>query len=246
MDSGDEFMGPTLWTSDPDIYGLSNPEAVEYMSNLWNMNVDLGSHLDMLHESPQCMGIAWEEDNVYWVVNGRDGSIDRNDFQQDHGPGFDDHNDGIISRYAEGELSRVPDVPSHLEYDPNSGFLYIADTGNNAIKVLDTTSGTRGAEWTGAEPLVEYFEMEDADIWTLVDGEEVNMVEPSGLALVENTLIVTDHGTGNILAFDLDGEIVDWVSTGSGSGALMGITARSLDDIWFVDAKSNMVIRFEG
>jgi len=245
LQEGDEFMGPTLWSSDPAIYGETNPAAVDYLSNLFGMYVDLGSHLDMLHETPLCTGIAWEEDNIYWVVNGKEGAINRIDFQDDHGPGFDDHDDGIIGRYVAGELSRVPDVPSHLEFDQNSAFLYIADTGNNAIKVLDTSSGTRGNSLPGTEPMVDHYEVDDASIWTLIDGAVQGMEQPSGLALVENTLLVTDHGTGIISAFNLDGELIDWVDTGAGSGALMGIVARSLDDIWFVDAKVNMVIRFE-
>ena len=62
---GDDFMGPTLWPSDLDIYGESNPEAVEYLSRLFGTHVDLGSHLDMLHQTPLCVGIAWQGENVY-------------------------------------------------------------------------------------------------------------------------------------------------------------------------------------
>jgi hypothetical protein len=240
-----EFMGPSLWTSDPEIFGESNPEAAAYLSNLWGMVADLGSHIDMLHETPLCMGMAWETDNVYWVFNGYHGAINRVDFQDDHGPGWDDHDDGIISRYVSGEVSRVPDVPSHLEMDPTTAFLYIADTGNNAIKVLDTTSGTRGGNLFSQEPRVDHFTMDDAAVWTLIDGSEHGMVQPSGLAIVEDTLLVTDHGTGVIHAFDLEGNPIDWVDTGLGEGALMGIIARSLDDIWVIDAKDDRVLRLQ-
>ena len=241
----DDFMGPSLWSSDPEIFGESNPEAVEYLTDLFGMYVDLGSHLDMLHESPLCMGIAWERENVYWVFNGMSGSIDRNDFQVDHGPGFDNHNDGIIGRYAKGEFSRVEDVPSHMEIDPSTGYLYIADTGNNAIKVMDTTSGERGIGLPGQEPAVDFYLMNDALVWTLIDGDDHGIVEPSGLALVEDTLIVTDHGTGKIFAFDLEGELVDWVDTGLGEGALMGVVGDSLDDLWLVDAKNDKILRMQ-
>ena len=61
------FMGPTLWPSDLDIFGKSNPEAVEYLSDLYGFYVDLGSHYDMLHDSPLATGITWSRDNVYWV-----------------------------------------------------------------------------------------------------------------------------------------------------------------------------------
>ena len=81
------------------------------------MPVDLGSHYDMLHESPLCMGIAWEKDNVYWVFDGHNQSIARYDFQEDHGMGFDDHSDGIIGKYVTGEIQREPDIPSHLHLE---------------------------------------------------------------------------------------------------------------------------------
>ena len=56
---------------------------------------------------------------------------------------------------------------------------------------------------------------------------------------------MTDHDTGIIHAFDMDGNLIDWLDTGVGSGALMGIVARSLDDIWFVDAKANRIHRLQ-
>jgi hypothetical protein len=240
-----EFMGPSLWSSDPDVFGESNPEAVEYWTSAYGQYTDLGSHIDMLHESPLCMGIAWETDNVYWVFNGLENAIDRVDFQEDHGVGWDDHNDGIVSQYVEGDVSRVPDVPSHLEMDATTAFLYIADTGNNAIKVLDTTTGTRGGNLYSEEPRVDHHTMDDAMMWTLIEGSEHDMVQPSGLAIVEDTLLITDHGTGVIHAFDLEGNPIDWLDTGLGEGALMGIIARSLDDIWVVDAKDDRVLRLQ-
>lgn len=240
-----EFMGPSLWSSDPDVFGESNPEAVEYWTSAYGQYTDLGSHIDMLHESPLCMGIAWETDNVYWVFNGLENAIDRVDFQEDHGVGWDDHNDGIVSQYVEGDVSRVPDVPSHLEMDATTAFLYIADTGNNAIKVLDTTTGTRGGNLYSEETRVDHHTMDDAMMWTLIEGSEHDMVQPSGLAIVEDTLLITDHGTGVIHAFDLEGNPIDWLDTGLGEGALMGIIARSLDDIWVVDAKDDRVLRLQ-
>jgi len=247
-DDGNDFMGPSLWSSDPDIYGISNQEAIEYVAQLYGISeamADLGSHLDMLHQAPLCMGIAWETENAYWVFNGLAGSIDRNDFNEDHGVGYDDHDDGLIRIYVEGEVSRVEDVPSHLVYDPASAFLYIADTGNNAIKVLDTTSGTEGLRRYGYENYESYYQWDDALMWTLIDGESFGIEQPSGLDLVEDTLLITDHATGIIHAFDLEGNQIDYLDTGLGEGALMGITARSLDDVWFVDAASDRVLRLQ-
>lgn len=57
-----------------------------------------GSHLDMLHESPYCQGIASETLNRFWVVDGNLGDIVMYDFKADHGPGNNDHADGVVHR----------------------------------------------------------------------------------------------------------------------------------------------------
>ena len=88
-----DFTGPTLWPSNLDVFAESNPAAVEYLTQLFGFPTDLGSHLDMQHETPLCTGIAWERDNVYWTFDGLNETIDRVDFQEDHGPGYDDHSD---------------------------------------------------------------------------------------------------------------------------------------------------------
>ena len=240
-DQGDpnDYMGPSLWSSDPAIFGGSNPDAIDYLGH------DLGSHIDMQHETPLCMGMAWENENVYWVFDGSTGAIDRIDFGDDHGMGWDDHSDGIIAQYAKGELRREADVPSHLEFDPATGFLYIADTGNGAIKVLDTTSGTRGSNLPKMDAGTQHYNMDDVLIWTFAEGADHGIEAPSGIALVDGHVLVTDHNTGIISAFDMDGVLVDWLDTGLGAGALMGIIANSLDDIWIVDAKADRVIRLQ-
>ena len=239
------FMGPTLWSSDLEIFATSNPEAVEYLSDLYDMSVDLGSHLDMLHESPLCMGIEWEKDNVYWVFDGQNQSIARYDFKEHHGVGYDDHSDGVIVKYVVGEVSRVPDVPSHMKLHRSSGMLYVADTGNNAIKRLDVTSGVADNNLPKQEPGTTHFAMVDADFVTIVDGIDYDMVRPSGLTIVGDTMIVGDNATGILYAFDLEGGLIDTFQTQVSENGLMGIYASSLQDIWFVDAVENLVWRLQ-
>jgi hypothetical protein len=236
------FMGPTLWSSDREIFGFSNPEAVEELSEEFGFYVDLGSHLDMLHESPNCMGIAWEEANVYWVFDGWHGSINRYDFQEDHGVGYDDHSDGIIGRWVEGEVDRVAGIVSHLVLDHETGLLYIADTGNNRIAVLDTKTGQRGDSLPTMEFGTDHHEWVNASLTTLVEGEPLGMVSPAGIELVEGVLLVTDAGTGRLHAFDLDGYEIDWAETGRTEG-LSGIFARSLTDVWLLDGKKDELLR---
>jgi hypothetical protein len=220
----DDFMGPTLWSSDLDIFGL--PNAGE------------GSHLDMLHQSPLCMGIAHDVQNVYWTFDGLHGNIVRYDFQVDHGPGNSDHSDGIITRYSDVSVTRVMNIPGHMELDHATGMLYVADTGANRIMRLDTTSGTNTGtipgDWDGAV----YTAVEGADFQVLV--EDVD--QPSGLALDDGRLFVSEFGTGDIIAFDLDGTEIGRLSTPSN---VMGITIGPAGDLWYVDPVANEVVRVE-
>ena len=251
-DQGDPnwFMGPSLWSSDRDIFGTSNPDAVEYLTNLYDWYTDLGSHLDMLHESPLCMGIAHDRDNVYWVFDGYNESIYRYDFQEDHGVGWDDHDDGIMARYAEGEVGYTPDVPSHLILDQASRLLYIADTANNRIAILDTESGSQGSNLYAMEPDTTHYKMDDAELWTFIDGEDFGLQAPSGIDLVDNVLFVTDNTTSEIVAFDITAEDdedleIDRLDTELEAGSLMGIFAASIDDLWLVDAVADRVYRIQ-
>ena len=234
---GDNFMGPALWSSDLDYYAKSNPEAVAFLSDQFGMPVDLGSHLDMLHESPLCMGIDWDKRNVYWVFDGWDGAIVRYDFAEDHGHGFDDHSDGIISRYVSGQVARVKGVMSHVALDRDTGLLYIADTGNSRIAVLDTKAGERGDNLRATEPGTDHHEMVGVDLTTLVE----DLKEPSGIELIDGHLVVTEHGTGLIHIFSLDGATISVIDTGLGDGHLAGITGATIDDLWFVDQKDDTV-----
>jgi hypothetical protein len=236
------FMGPTLWSSDMDVFAKSNPAAVEFVSDLFGFYADLGSHLDMLHESPLCVGIEWSNDNVYWVFDGFNNSITRYDFAEDHGPGYDDHSDGIISRYVEDQVAYVADVPSHLVLEPETGFLYVADTGNNRIAILDTASGTKGNRLASQEPGVDHHVMDGGEIWTFIEGSDAGLGQPSGLDMHDGVLYVGDHSNGNLFAFDVEtGDLIDWV--GTGLTGLMGVKVVSEDEIWVVDADSNGVYR---
>ena len=240
---GNNFMGPTLWNSHPQIFGQSNPEAISHLSGLFGYYTDLGSHIDMLHESPLCMGIAHDYDNVYWVFDGYNQSIYRYDFQEDHGPGWDDHDDGIMIRFVEDQIAYEPGVPSHMVLDPNSRLLFIADTGNNRIAVLDTESGVAGNHLDRTEPATTHVEVLGATLVTFIDGYDFGLQAPSGLDLVDGILFVTDNETSEILAFDMNGREIDRLDTRLAPGSLMGIAVRSLDDIWLTSATQNRLYR---
>jgi hypothetical protein len=222
-----DFMGPVLWSSDLSVFAMMNPNG-------------LGSHLDMLHNTPLCMGIAHEVDNRYWVFNGLAGSIDRYDFVKDDGIGNDDHGDGLTWRYVEGQVKREPGVPSHLAWDMPTETLYIADTGNGRIAKLAGRSGTGGSVVPGLETPIKM--MNDSTIATLTT---TDLQKPSGLELYEDLLFVSDNATSKILAFDLDGELVNYIETGLPAGSLGGITFGPDGILYFVDTPGSRVLRIE-
>jgi len=222
-----DFTGPTLWSSDLTVFAKMNPNG-------------LGSHLDMLHNTPLCMGIAHEDANKYWAFNGLAGSIERYDFAADDGIGNDNHGDGLTWQYAKGMVARVANVPSHLAWDAASSTLYIADTGNARIAKLDALSGTAGARVPTHETPIQV--MDGAMLETVVDGD---VQKPSGLELHDGLLYVTDNAASRILAFDLDGVLVNYLDTGIAGGALGGMNFGPDGKIYFVDMLGNRVLRID-
>lgn len=236
---GNGFMGPALWTSDWEVFGFSNPEAVEAIGD------KLGSHLDMMHESPFCMGLGWETKNVYWTVDGQDKTISRYDFAEHHNPGYDDHSDGMVTRYMDAEYTRVADVPSHIVFDPAEQAVYYNDTGSGRVLRFDPSAATMGADRSSRS--------KDSGMFHFMEGGELSVVasadtaaglqNPSGLTLVGDLLYVTDNATSTVFAIKTDGTVVDWLDTGLEAGSLMGVRVDAEGSVWFVDAKASELVR---
>jgi hypothetical protein len=223
-------MGPALWPGDLDIFAQVNQD-----------NQLLGSHLDMLHESPNCMGIAHDRRNAYWVFDGYHGNLVYYDFQEPHGYGEDDHSDGIVRRYEEVELERVPNVPGHLVLDDDSGILYVANTGAGEVLAVDTETGDVSSPAPGAmEPLQEYSLMEGIEFSVLAEGFD----RPSGLALDGELLFVSENGSGDIVAIDLaDGAEAGRITVPEGNG-IMGLEVGPDGSLYYAH-KSGVVARVD-
>lgn len=239
-----DFMGPALWSSDLTVFAQSDPFG-------------LGAHLDMLHGSPNCMGIAHESENTYWVFGGKKQTgtgtvkqepmpaIVKYDFNQDHGIGRDDHADGEIYQYAENQVLDVPGVPSHLAYEASTRLLYIADTGNSRIVTLDTMTGTVMGTLTAQEPLRAYDRMGGATMKDVVPANGL-LGKPSGLELFGDLVYVSDNATGIISAFNkTSGERVNYLITGLPAGALAGMAFGPDGKLYFVDMLANRVLRID-
>jgi len=228
---GNGFIGPALFSADLDVF------ATDTLGGL-------GSHLDMLHSTELCRGIAHVEANVYWVFNADQGSLDKYDFKEDHGPGNDDHADGEIYRYAQGLVRGVDDIPSHIIHSAEDRQLYIADTGNQRIARLDTESGEMGPEFGGDEPVVERRHVVDAAVADVVPPGLLQA--PSGIELHDGLLFVTDHATSRFHAFDLNGQLVRTLDTGLLPGSLAGFTFGPDDGkVYFTDLSSGIIYRID-
>lgn len=230
--TANDFMGPSLMTLDLSIFAVRTPKG-------------LGSHIDMLHESPFCRGIAHVEANVYWVFNAMDGALDWYNFNKDHGPGNDDHSDGEVWRYAKGEVKGADGIPSHVFYDPSDKFLYVADTGNQRVARLDTTSGTkhdqvlpRTAELLKSEGMV--------DGATLTDVVPAGTLSaPSGIEVKGDLVYVTDAATSTFYVFDKTGKPIRSLATGLPESSLAGFTFGADGKIYFTDRVASKVYRID-
>jgi hypothetical protein len=230
-DDNTPYAGPVLWSSDPAVFGVA-PTAGQN-----------GTHLDMLHETPYCMGIAHEKDNAFWAFNGNAGSLDRVDFHAPHQIGGEDHSDGEVHRYITGQLLRVPEVPSHLAYDGKRGLVYVADTGHHRVLSVDPSTAEPGEGITVYEELAASGSMDGATVSELVPPGTLET--PSGMALDRDTLYVTDNATGLIYVLDVSGKTQRILDTELPGGALAGVTVGPDQQLYVTNLIDGSVWRVE-
>lgn len=215
------YMGPVLWTTDLNIFGVENP-------------IGLGSHLDMSHESPNCVGIGWEADNIYWVFDGKHKALVRHDFQRDHGVGMDEHFDGIIHELTEPEMTMVDEAPGHVVIDREAGILYAADTGGGRVLWVKLGTGEKGDQLRANDPGVERNEWDGAEWGVVIEGLD----NPGALARYGDRLIIGEWGSGRLIEVDLEGEILRELDTDFGEEALYGIELGPDGKLWVLDVNT--------
>ena len=188
------FSGCTLWEADTSIYARINQNGPE-----------LGSHWDMLHQSPFSVGIAAETDNTYWLFDGFHNTIAKYNFQDPHPDqehGGEDHSDGLIYRYDEISVNRVTGLSSHMVLDHSNDMLYISDTGNQRIIRMNINAGEVGSDLDPyGENIEGYYSMINADYETVIDS---GLVSPTGIDIYNTFLLVSDYSTGDIHIYDLE------------------------------------------
>jgi hypothetical protein len=176
---------------------------------------------------------------VYWLFDGFHNAICKYDFGAPHQQGGDDHSDGRVWRHSDLSVDRQPGLSSHMEIDPVSGWLYIADTGNERILRMDPNSGSIAQNLNPyGEPLAGYWLMSGTD-WNVV--ADSGLTNPTGLDIYEDRLLVSDYANGDIIVYDISQDPVvelGRIATGL-SNEIMGLKVSPEGDIWYVCSNAN-------
>ena len=238
--SPNNFMGPALWPSSLSHFAMENQN---------NGNGLLGSHIDMLHESPLGVGIAHDSGNAYWYNDGYYGELVYYDFQGDHDTGEDDHADGIVRRYSDVQLTYASGIPGHMVLDKDSGILYIADAGANRVLWVNTDDSTYNTQnimndATQKEELAEYSRITGMEWGVLTTG----LNRPSGIALDGDQLFVSQNANGKISAYELNsnGKVATHLDTiQTSANSIMGLEIGPDDLLYYVDNGKDQVVKID-
>lgn len=233
---GGSFTGPSLWPGDLNIYTRVGNPPVSGVN---------GSHLDMLHQSPQSMGICHWKEHEFFVFDGFHGHLTYYDFATPHYPGGSDHDDGKVIHYPEISLAKSNDefLPGHMEIDEEKKWLYVVDTERKRVVRVDVNTGNFNANASTrrmhGEPLAQYGEMNNVT-WEIFADE--GLTNPCGLAINGDRIFVSDNGTKEIVCFDANsGEQLGRIEVQAED--IMGIEVGPEGNLWYVDYTTSKVYK---
>ncbi|MCH1524210.1 MAG: hypothetical protein L7S41_03600 [Candidatus Thalassarchaeaceae archaeon] len=234
------FMGPALWPSSLDHFAVENQNNEDGL---------LGSHIDMLHESPYGVGIAHDYDNVYWYNDGYYGELVRYDFMMDHDTGGHNHSDGVVQRYSEIQLNHSYGTPGHMVLDKETDILYISDAGGDRVIWVNTDDTTYQTEnimndSSRLETLSEYSRISGVEWGVLIEG--VN--RPSGIALDGDQLFVSLNEDNSIVSYNLNSDgksAIEVAIINTSASSIMGLEIGPKGHLFYVDNARDEVIRVD-
>jgi hypothetical protein len=115
-------------------------------------------HSDMLHEAPQCTGIAHEpravtvgsvhdrselrSGRVFWYLDGLHEELVRYDLSTGHGPGILDHRTANIRRYRDVQVEHSDDGVSHMVVHEGTRSLFIIRPRSGDVLRVNIDSGS--------------------------------------------------------------------------------------------------------
>jgi hypothetical protein len=117
------------------------------------------------------------------------------------------------------------------------------DSGNDRVLRLDITSGSATGTFSPYENIAESSIYSGYTSSVFVSS---GLTEPSGIDIIGNRMIVSDHSTGEIIIYDIAGITgVELVRIQTGSSGVMGVKVGPDGKIWYVNATTNQVVRLE-
>lgn len=231
--SGGAFTGPALWSSDTTVYGvIGNPPTAQ--TN--------GSRIDVCHQSPYGKGIAYETDNVYWLMDGYLGTLKRYDFKKLRAPGELGNYDTEVAVYTDFSFTMDTELPAHIVIDENQKWLYGCDTKGKNVFRIDITSGSyeKDLSTVTSEPLGAY-EAFTGHTQEVLFTE--NLDRPVGIDIQGDRLIVSDFGLAELILYDLQNmEEVGRISLKSITGiGVKGVKIGAQHKIYICDDGNDQV-----
>ncbi len=135
-------------------------------------------------------------------------------------------------------------TPSHVFFDGEDHFLYVADTGNARVVRLDTTKGAKGGPLDRQmEPLKSDAVMNRTDVEVLVPAG--TLAKPSGIEIHGGLIYVTDAATSTFIVFDKTGKAIRSLATDLPAGSLAGFTFAPDGKVYFTDKVGGRVLRID-
>jgi len=249
------FMGPTLFNASDSALITNDGEKCV----LGTERTCFLIHTDMLHEAPLATGITYnkgfERDpqpdkdlragpNSFWYIDGMCDTLIMYDFATPHGPFSMDHSTARVHRYANINITRVENIPSGADMDVSGTerVLYVADTGGGQVLKVMVDTAERSYDARENYTIFSSANTKTFDYWVYLGAKyEVFAVmeQPSGIAVTESHVFVNDYKSGNVQAFDKQGNWINELRTGE--TGLAGLT-YSDGKLWMTNALSNKVM----
>ena len=139
-------------------------------------------------------------------------------------------------------------IVCHLKLDKAKKWLYFVDGGNQRIMRLDITTGIVGGapSWPSGgayEPLAEYKKVLGFT-WEIV--ANTGLIEPAGIDIIDDRLVVTDHSNGDIIFYDISNIPATEIGRlQTNEPGIMGVVLGPEGKIWYANHTLNKVVKIE-